>query len=288
MAYPTIDAPYGFKPVNLIGGQLFSGSTREYPIAYGYNTNIFYGDFVLLSRGSIARQAVGGSAATGAGFTGIFLGCSYTNPITKQKQFSQYWPAGTLAGDAVAIVCDDPDAVFKAVVCSGTTVVGSANYAMIGQNMGAIDTAAGNVNTGNSLNAILAVPASGAVATTTGLVARVIDVVRDTKFVTSAIGSSSGTAITLTTGVPNAVVAAADVSYVAANGQIVQTGSFITTALAAGATSATLNLAISVPNAGTTLTAIPAASTILFTQYPEVLVKLNFGVHQYYTSLAVA
>ena len=28
MAYPTIDKPYGFKPINLIGGQVFAGSTR--------------------------------------------------------------------------------------------------------------------------------------------------------------------------------------------------------------------------------------------------------------------
>lgn len=286
MAYPTIDKPYGLKPVNLLGGQVFSGSTRNYPIAYGYNSNIFYGDFVQLTRGSIARQAVIGTTAVGVGFTGVFLGCSFTNPITKQKQFSQYWPAGTLAGDAVAVVCDDPDTVFKAVVCSATTVVGSANYAMIGQNMGAIDNSTGDVNTGNSRNALLAVVAASAPPTTTGLVARVIDVVRDTAFVTTGVGSSTTTAITLTTGVPNAVVAAADVSYVGANGQVIETGSYITGALTAGATSATLNLAVSVPNAGTTITAIPASSTILFTQYSEVLVKLNFGVHQYYTSVA--
>jgi hypothetical protein len=286
MAYPTIDKPYGLKPVNLLGGQVFSGSTRNYPIAYGYNSNIFYGDFVQLTRGSIARQAVIGTTAAGVGFTGVFLGCSFTNPITKQKQFSQYWPAGTLAGDAVAVVCDDPDTVFKAVVCSATTVVGSANYAMIGQNMGAIDNSTGDVNTGNSRNALLAVVAASAPPTTTGLVARVIDVVRDTAFVTTGVGSSTTTAITLTTGVPNAVVAAADVSYVGANGQVIETGSYITGALTAGATSATLNLAVSVPNAGTTITAIPASSTILFTQYSEVLVKLNFGVHQYYTSVA--
>jgi hypothetical protein len=285
MAYPTIDKPYGLKPVNLLGGQVFSGSTRNYPIAYGYDSNIFYGDFVQLTRGSIARQAVIGTTAAGVGFTGVFLGCSFTNPITKQKQFSQYWPAGTLAGDAVAVVCDDPDTVFKAVVCSATTVVGSANYAMIGQNMGAIDNSTGDVNTGNSRNALLAVVAASAPPTTTGLVARVIDVVRDTAFVTAATGSSTGTGITLTTPVPNAVVAAADVSYVGANGQVIQTGSYITTALTAGALSATLNLAVSIPNAGTAITAIPA-STILFTQYSEVLVKLNFGVHQYYTSVA--
>jgi hypothetical protein len=35
MAYPVVSAPYGLKPINLIGGQVFAGSTREYPIIYG-------------------------------------------------------------------------------------------------------------------------------------------------------------------------------------------------------------------------------------------------------------
>jgi hypothetical protein len=29
MAYPVVNAPYGLKPINLIGGQVFAGSTRE-------------------------------------------------------------------------------------------------------------------------------------------------------------------------------------------------------------------------------------------------------------------
>ena len=58
MPYPQVSAPYGLKPVNLIGGQVFSGSTRSLPIQYGYGTNIFYGDFVVLSRGFITRAAV--------------------------------------------------------------------------------------------------------------------------------------------------------------------------------------------------------------------------------------
>jgi len=32
MAYPTIDKPYGLKPINLIGGQVFAGSTRQIKI----------------------------------------------------------------------------------------------------------------------------------------------------------------------------------------------------------------------------------------------------------------
>ena len=53
MAYPTVQAPYGLKPVNLIGGQVFAGSTREFPIQYGYATNIFYGDFVKIGRAHV-------------------------------------------------------------------------------------------------------------------------------------------------------------------------------------------------------------------------------------------
>jgi len=113
---PHCLSPYGLKPINLIGGQVFSGSTRMYNIAYAYSTNIFYGDFVALVRGNLERISVtSGAAGT---LVGIFLGCSYTNPTTKQKQFSQYWPASTAAGDAVAYVCDDPDAIFQAAICS--------------------------------------------------------------------------------------------------------------------------------------------------------------------------
>jgi len=132
MAYPTVSAPYGLKPINLIGGQVFAGSTRNIAIQYGFNTNIFYGDVVSISRGYITRTTVttgagASTGGTGTGVIGVFLGVSYTNPVTKQKTFSQYWPAGTLAGDAVAIVTDDPDTLFKvvAVTAAAGVIVGS-------------------------------------------------------------------------------------------------------------------------------------------------------------------
>ena len=46
MAWPTIDGPYGLKPVNKLGGTPFAGATRHFAIASGYNTNIFNGDVV--------------------------------------------------------------------------------------------------------------------------------------------------------------------------------------------------------------------------------------------------
>jgi hypothetical protein len=277
MAYPVVSAPYGLKPINLIGGQVFAGSTRNYPVQYGYATNIFYGDIVNIIRGSIVDNA-DTTDSTGTGIVGVFLGCSYTNPTTKQKQFAQYWPAGTAAGDCQAIICDDPDTVFKVVMCSATTVIASAASAMLGQNFGLIQNA-GNVNTGNS--AVAALYASS--TTSADLALRVVGLVGETAIQTSATGSSSSTTITCSA-LPNALVVGTDVAYIAANGQLVQTGSYVSAAAAAGATSVTINSTIAVPGS---VTAIPSASTILFTQYPEMLVKLNFGTHSYYTATAV-
>jgi len=280
MAYPTVSAPYGLKPVNLIGGQVFAGSTREVPIQYGSSVSIYYGDFVRVIRGNAMRLGIT-TDGTAQGMVGVFLGCRYTNPITKQLTFSQYWPGGTLAGDAVAIVCDDPDTVFKAVVCSSGTTVASGSYAMIGQNYGVLDNT-GSANTGDSAVAL----AYSATLTTNTFPCRVVGVVPDTASSVSATGSSSSTTITLTgSGLPSAIVQGTDVSYVASNGQIVRTGSFVTTAYSAGTTSIAINVATS--SLGNTATTIPSSSTIVFTQIPEMLVKINFGNHEYYTATAV-
>lgn len=273
-----VSGPYGLRPINLIGGQVFSGSTRNLPIQYAYATQISYGDFVTLNRGFIERASIT-NAASGNLTIGVFLGCTYTVPATRQRVFSQFWPASTLAGDAMAVVCDDPDTVFKAVVVSaqGGTGLGSGNLAIVGKNVVASNLA-GLATTGNSRNGIVA-PTTTPV--TTSLPIRVIDVVRDTAQSTSAPGSSSGTAITLTTGVSIALPSGTDVAYLASDGQVIQTGSYVNGAVAAGATSVTLDSAIAVPGG---ITAIPAASTIIFTTYPEVLVKIQFGNHGYYTA----
>jgi len=276
MAYPVVNAPYGLKPINLIGGQVFAGSTREYAIPYGYATNIFYGDIVGLTRGNVQRLSV--STGTLGTVTGVFLGCSYTNPTTKQKQFAQYWPASTLAGDAVAIVCDDPDTVFKAVVCSATTVVASGARAMIGQNLAMINNT-GNVNTGDSANALLA--PSDTPATTDALPVRVLGLVPDTVVTLgSATYTSISTATVTCSALPFALPVGTDVGSLAANGQYIPSGSFVDTAASAGATSFILNQA--------PITAFAASSTLVFAQYPELLVKLNFGQHQYYAATSIA
>jgi hypothetical protein len=274
MAYPVVSAPYGLLPQNLIGGQVFAGSTRMYNIQYGYATDIFYGDFVVLSRGFATRASV----STGSSLNqtvGIFLGCTYTNPTTKQKLFSQYWPASTAAGDCQAYVLDDPDAVFKAVVCSSGTTVASGAMAMIGTNVSAINNT-GNLNTGNSANAVLA-PSDTPVTTTLPL--RVIGLVTDTAVSLGTATYSTGTTTLTVSALPFALPVGTDVSVLTTSGQLAQTGSFVDTAAAAGATSVVLNQA-----ATFTLNSGVYTSTVVFTQYPEVLVKMNQGLHGYYSA----
>ena len=273
-----VTSPYGFLPITLIGGQVYAGSTRMYPIQYGYDTNIFYGDFVKVVRGSATRVSIGAATNSNA-VTGIFVGCSYTDPVTKDKRFSQYYPASTLAGDALAYVVDDPDAVFKAAVCSSGTTMASGAYALVGTNLSAVDNT-GNVNTGNSKNAILAPAATPA---TTILPLRCVGVVPETSLSYTATGSSSSTTLTLTgSGAPAALPVGTSVAYYASNGQLIETGSFLSVAAAVGDTSLTLNAAIAVPGS---VTAIPAASTVVFTIYRELLVKLNVLTHGYYSSV---
>jgi hypothetical protein len=247
-----------------------------YNITYAYATDIFYGDFVALVRGNLERISV--STGTVGTLVGVFLGCSYTNPTTKQKQFSQNWVASTAAGDCVAYVCDDPDTVFQAAVCSATTVIASGARAMIGQNLACINNT-GNSNTGNSLNALLA--PTDTPATTDALPIRVLGVVPETAVsLGTATFTSISTATVTCSALPFALPVGTDVGSLASNGQYIPSGSFVDTAASAGATSFVLNQA--------PLVAFASSATLVFTQYPELLVKLNFGQHEYYAATATA
>ena len=174
MAYPTVSAPYGLKPVNLIGGQVFAGQTRMMEIASGYATNIFYGDLVKrISDGTIEKD----TGTTTATPVGIFLGVQFTNGSTGQVQQQQFYPASQSikSGTQIfAVVADDPDTLFQVAVVSGTTVITGVGITAIGNNATLVQNA-GSTTTGNSAVAIL-----DSTATTNTLPIRIIDVVRDT------------------------------------------------------------------------------------------------------------
>ena len=128
MAYPTIDKPYGLKPVNLIGGQSFAGASRLIPIASAYATGIFYGDVVQYKNdGTLIITTLQNDTSVVAGVVGVFLGCTFTDPNSGQKTFRQDYPASTTASDIMAYICDDPSTLFKAVNVTGSTADGAAS-----------------------------------------------------------------------------------------------------------------------------------------------------------------
>ncbi len=171
MAYPSVDGPYGLIPINLIGGQVFAGATRQIPIASASATAIYYGDVVKLSSDGDLSKETGTSTATPVG---VFLGCSYTD-ATFGKVFRQYYPGAITASDIVAYVQDDPDALFKvAVTAAGTSTISYVNRTAVGNNSALIQ-GTGSTTTGNS-----AVSISGTTATAATLPVRIIDVVPET------------------------------------------------------------------------------------------------------------
>ena len=175
MAYPTVSAPYGLRPVNLIGGQVFAGSTRMMEIASGYATAIFYGDLVKRVSGGTIEKDTGTTTATPCG---VFLGVSFTNSSTGQVQQQQFYPASQAikSGTKIfAVVADDPDTLFQVAVVSGTTTISGVGITAIGNN-GTLVQNAGSTTTGNSAVALL-----DSTATTNTLPIRIIDVVRETE-----------------------------------------------------------------------------------------------------------
>jgi len=154
MAYPTVNAPYGLVPINLIGGQVFAGATRQLPIASGYGTAIYYGDVVKFNTtdGTIEKEA-GTATVSAKGVVGVFLGVTYTNPSTGQKLFTQSYPSGgVVASDILAYVADDPDQLFKVAVTGGATssTITPIGADILGSNLGISQPAANTTISGNS------------------------------------------------------------------------------------------------------------------------------------------
>jgi hypothetical protein len=156
-------APYGFLPVNRLGG-IENGSFRQLKVTNSYGTSIFFGDVVDLTNAGVLALD---TAATSTRPVGIFQGCSFTDPTLNYKLFSQMWTASTSATDILGHVADDPTQVFQAQ-CADTLA-----QTQLGLNIEVSTYAAGNTNIGKS---ILSVDNSTP-ATTTTFPLRIIDFV---------------------------------------------------------------------------------------------------------------
>ena len=183
MAYPTISGPYGLRPVNLIGGQVFAGATRQRRIVNSSASSIGFGDPVKFDNNGCVVVCTETTSAPTTGFAGVFMGCTFVSAVTGQPTFSQAWISGTAIASntyIVAYICEDPDQLFQVCGVSGTTVVSTTSgftYTDIGLNVSMV---ANTLNTTTKDSRYAVDIASG--ATTQTLPLRVIDVVPDTAF----------------------------------------------------------------------------------------------------------
>ena len=182
MAYPTVSAPYGLKPINLIGGQVFAGATRQRRIASGA-ASIGYGDPVIFVNDGTIAISTSTTAAPATGFAGVFLGCQFVSSVTGQPTWSQSWISGTSVKANTfiyAYVCEDPDQLFQVAVVTGTTVVSTTTgltYTNINNNAALVANTL-NTTTGDSQQGILLSSAD----VTASLPIRIVDLVPDTAF----------------------------------------------------------------------------------------------------------
>ena len=168
MAYPTVNAPYGFQPIDRVDGMAYAGATRQYAINNA--ADIFHGDLVKI----VAGEVYPFDGTTTGSPVGVFMGAQYTNSMGQTIQ-GQYYPAG--AANGVAYVVVDGQAALKvAVTNSGSTVVSTTTVAAIGANMSVI-LGTGDTTTGNSGMSVLA----GSEIDTATFPIRVVDVVPATK-----------------------------------------------------------------------------------------------------------
>lgn len=181
----SVLSPYGLKPVNLIGGQSYAGSTREIKLSTNNSAGMFTGDVIQLSSaGNPQALSATPTAGTTAGIVGVMVGARYVNPATKQANWAQFIPANAITNgytDVYVIVADDPDIVMQVQGSAAFgTLTNGANGA-IGKNAALGNFSAGSTTTGNSGVNLVVGSNGGSLASTNTLAMRVVGVVPGTE-----------------------------------------------------------------------------------------------------------
>lgn len=104
------DAPFGLRPIRMIGGGDFTGGQDRFDVASGYTTSLYQGDLVEpLTNGTIGRKAAGETDPV----LGVFNGCRYTNPTTGTPTWANTYQQPIAASDIYAFVVCDPSVVYE-------------------------------------------------------------------------------------------------------------------------------------------------------------------------------
>tara|TARA_R110002167_G_scaffold54043_1_gene154298 strand:+ start:1556 stop:2140 length:585 start_codon:yes stop_codon:yes gene_type:complete len=145
----------GFHPSRVRGAGANSTGFNEYPIANARSGAIFQGDLVKVTAGTICPVA-----ATTDYAVGVFMGCRYVDPTSKQPTWSKYYPSGVSSsdGNVYAFVDDDSRSTF--IIQSDASVTAMAmnsfNYS--------VTLGTGSTNTGISGQGLKSSTATSATA----------------------------------------------------------------------------------------------------------------------------
>tara|TARA_R100000995_G_scaffold70279_1_gene38857 strand:- start:710 stop:1297 length:588 start_codon:yes stop_codon:yes gene_type:complete len=139
--------PFGASTNGTIVGAAFTNKVTHYKIKNAYGTSIFYGDFVKWGDDNPNTTVQKDTGTTALTPIGVFLGCAYTDPNTKQFTPNQYFPASTAADDITAYVCTDPFVIMQ-MQCDG-----AADQDDLGKNCAVVQTA-GSTAIGRSKNSV--------------------------------------------------------------------------------------------------------------------------------------
>ena len=133
-------ALFGMVPLRKVGSNYNSTAQTQYDIANGTASNIFHGDLVTIADGYITPIATTTDYAVG-----VFVGCEYTDPVSKQPTFSHYFPANTSSaiGNPVGFVVDDPYASFM-IQADASVTAGDINSQNFEVTLGSGSTVTGN------------------------------------------------------------------------------------------------------------------------------------------------
>jgi hypothetical protein len=145
MSYPTVSAPYGFKPINRFDGMPYAGATNQYPVTSGqavYNGQVLK----FVNGGTVSPLAMTGNVSIYA--VGVCVGVQYTNSSGQTVQ-AQYAPASGVT-NVIAYVVNDPAAEFKVAVTDASGDIVPVAGTILNTNVegvtGTGDAATGNIN----------------------------------------------------------------------------------------------------------------------------------------------
>lgn len=203
----TVSAPYGLKPISLIGGQSFTGGTiREYLLTSNNTAPIFSGDLVQLGAAAAGQPTVVTATpvvGTQVGLVGVCVGVRYqlAGQQLGYPLYAQYLPAGAVNAGYTNIfirVVEDPDQLYQ-VQAAGSVGYGSiGKTAALGNFTGGTSSTTGNTTSGNSVINVTGTLSSGALTVSNSATAavKIVDLVNSSSTFGGNFPSNPGDAYT--------------------------------------------------------------------------------------------